>query len=235
MRQVKKNLKASFFHFLRLIYPNNCILCNETLSVGEEHLCVACLYKLPRTNFHLLTDNPIEKRFWGKVRLEHASAYYLFEKGGFVQKLLHQIKYKGAIELADYLAFQIGESLKESEFYCSFDYIIPVPLHPNREKKRGYNQSKALADGLAKSMQVEVLSDNLIREKENTTQTKKTVFERWENTQGIFNLRQPEKLAGKHILLVDDVLTTGSTLEACVQALQLATDIKVTVFALATA
>lgn len=228
----KRNFLLDVLH---LMYPNNCLICQESLSKAEEHLCLSCLYKLPRSQFHLQPDNPIEKRFWGKVAVHHASSLYLFEKGGSVQKIMHQIKYKGNKELAVYMGRQLGLALNSSSFYTDVDYIIPVPLHVNRQRKRGYNQSELLSEGIALAMQKELHLDNLLRLIENPTQTKKTVFERWENTQGIFGLKNPALLHKKHVLLVDDVLTTGSTLEACVQAILQCPSARVSIVTLAMA
>lgn len=229
------SLQHLFLHLLRLVYPNNCLLCHECLAVGEEHLCLSCLYKLPKTNYHLLADNAIEKRFWGKVNVHHASSYLYFEKGGSVQKVLHHIKYKDGKELAVYMGKQMGLSLKDSPFYQDVDYIIPVPLHPNRLRRRGYNQSELLVSGIAQAMGKVMDVNTLIRPVENPTQTKKSVYERWENTNGIFQITNTQQFENKHVLLVDDVLTTGSTLEACVQAMLQCNNIRVSIVTLAQA
>lgn len=228
-------MRNILLHVLRLIYPNNCLICNESLAVGEEHLCLSCLYKLPKTNYHLQPNNPIEKRFWGKVHLQHASSYLQFEKGGSVQVLLHHIKYKGGTDLAVFMGKQIGYALNESSFYTDVDFVVPVPLHKNRFKKRGYNQSELLVNGIAEAMGKTVDANTLIRKLENPTQTKKTVYERWENTHGIFDVQNLSVFENKHVLLVDDVLTTGSTLEACVVAIEQCSGVKISVVTLAQA
>ena len=225
-----------FFHHLTdLIYPNLCLICSESLVAGESQLCVKCFNSIPKTNYHLLKNNPVEKRFWGKVPVERASSYFFFQKGSDFQKLIHELKYRGNKEAGIATGKYAAADLLESPDFMSIDVIIPVPLHPKKEAKRGYNQSYIIGEGMAEILAKPLVGNNLIRVQERTTQTRKSVFERFENTQGIFELRNPDELRGKHVLLVDDVLTTGSTLEACIQTLLEADDLKIRVFILAVA
>jgi len=213
------SIKNLFLDFIHLIYPNNCLLCGESLVKTESHICLFCLFSLPKTNYHLQQDNPVEKRFWGKVKVEHASSLFYFQKGSLVQKLLHELKYRGNKEIGEMLGSHLGMELLQSPFYKDIDVIVPVPLHKNRYRKRGYNQSECIANGISSVLKKPVDTQTLIRAVETSTQTKKGVFERWENTNGIFALVDNEAFNNKHILLVDDVLTTGSTLESCAKTI----------------
>jgi len=228
----KFNPVADFFN---LMYPDLCLVCGENLIKNEHHLCLACLHAIPKTNYHLVADNPIEKRFWGKVSIYRGTAFFFFQKGSSFQKLLHHLKYKGNKEIGEVLGKYAAADLLESPDFASVDVIIPVPLHPKKYKKRGYNQSEWIGKGLSEILGKPQDTTTLIRVKENATQTKKTVFERYENTEGIFELRDNTILAGKHVLLIDDVLTTGSTLEACIRALLETEGIRVSVFTVAVA
>ena len=182
---------------------------------GENVICTDCRFTLPFTNFHLQPDNIVARQFWGKVDLQGAYALYYFAKGGKVQNLMHHFKYKGMQEIGVLLGNIAGEQLVKNNIFNSVDVIIPVPLHKNRLKERGYNQSTCFANGLAQKLNAAVDDDNLVRVKSTETQTHKSRFSRFENMQEVFKIINPEKLIGKHILLVDDVVTTGSTLEAC--------------------
>lgn len=224
-----------FVDFFNLMYPDLCLVCGENLIKTEQHLCLSCLHSIPKTNFHLQIDNPIEKRFWGKVSVFRCTAFFFFQKGSPFQKLLHSLKYKGNKEIGELLGKYAACDLIDSKDFSTVDVIIPVPLHPTKYKTRGYNQSEWIGKGLSEILQKPQDITSLIRLKENTTQTKKSVFERYENTEGIFELKDIEILKGKHVLLVDDVLTTGSTLEACIKSLQKVNGIKISVFTLALA
>ena len=234
MLQVMKK-QNPFIDLLNLIYPNLCLVCGENLLKSEQHLCLNCLHNIPKTNYHLLTDNPVEKRFWGKVPIYRATAFFFFRKGSPFQKLLHSLKYKGNKEIGFILGKYAGLDLLDSLDFASVDLIIPVPLHPKKYKIRGYNQSEWIGMGLSEILKVPQNTTALCRIYENVTQTKKSVFERYENTEGIFELCDKDVLIGKHILLVDDVLTTGSTVEACMRTLIGIENIKVSVFTLGVA
>lgn len=229
-------MKRRFFHhFIDLLYPNLCLICNESLMSTESQLCLSCFSKMPKTNYHLLQDNPVEKRFWGKVPVERATSFLFFQKGSDFQKLIHELKYRGNKEVGVTMGKFAAADLLDSDDFKSIDLIVPVPLHEKKEAKRGYNQSEMICNGLAEILGMPVVTDNLYRTAENTTQTRKSVFERYENTLGIFGLKNPAEFEGKHILIVDDVLTTGSTVEACIQALLQAKNTRISVFTLAIA
>lgn len=205
--------------FLNLFFPNNCQACGQALIKNEKIICLSCLYKLPKTNFQMHQENPISQIFWGRVNINSATSFLFFNKGGNVQKLIHQLKYKGNTETGRYLGELMGDDLKKSSLYTGIDLIVPVPLHQNKLHKRGYNQSEIIAEGISKAMQLPVDTNSFIRLEHTETQTKKARYTRWENVKDKFGVINPEKLEGKHILLVDDVLTTGATLESCAHSL----------------
>lgn len=220
--------------FFNLIFPKICFACNGVLLKHEKIICTSCQYSLPKTNYHLDKENPLTKVFWGRVDVQNASSYYFFKKKGRVQNLLHHLKYKGAKEVGERIGELYGFDLLKSNWIESIDYIIPVPLHPKKQKKRGYNQSEYFARGLSKSTKKNLETTVLYRNKHSDTQTKKSRFNRWENVSKIFSIKDSEQIKGKHILLVDDVVTTGATLEACINAL-LKIDCKVSIVTIASA
>lgn len=220
---------------LNILYPNLCVVCGESLLKHEELLCLSCLHSIPKTNFHLQPENNIEKRFWGKVSVERATAFFYFQKGSPFQKILHNLKYNDNKELGRLMGKYAGVDLSESLDFNAVDLIIPVPLHPAKMKQRGYNQSEWIGMGVAELLGKPQNLTSLVRTKANVTQTKKSIFDRFENTEGIFEVADAQAIAYKHILLVDDVLTTGSTLEACIHALLGVEGVRVSVFALAVA
>lgn len=186
---------------------------------GEQTLCVSCLMKLPQTNFHKMRNNMIEKSFWGRIRIERATSFFFFMKGSDFQHLLHALKYKGRSDIGVYLGKRFGNELVTQPDFKHFDRIIPVPLHADKLKKRGYNQSEMIARGLSKAMHIPVDTKVLARTTFTETQTHKSRIERWENVKSVFAANSAINLNGQHVLLVDDVLTTGATIEGCAQAL----------------
>jgi ComF family protein len=205
--------------FVALLFPELCHACGQSLVAGESVICTGCYYNLPFTNFHLQADNVVARQFWGKINLEAAYAMCYFTKGGSIQNLMHHFKYKGIREIGYILGALAGEQLSLNPVFATADLIIPVPLHSSRLRKRGYNQSACIAEGIARKMAAVVEDNNLVRTRATETQTHRNRFSRFENMREVFALTHPESLAGKHLLLVDDILTTGSTLEACADVL----------------
>ncbi len=219
--------------FISLIFPKICVSCGKSLFKNEHSICTYCAYHLPKTNYHLDNENPVAKIFWGRANIFSAAAFYNFNKGGQVQHLIHQLKYKGRPEVGVAVGKLYGYELMQSDYFNTVTTIIPVPLHPKKQKKRGYNQSDCFAEGLSKSMNVEADFKTLYRESDSETQTRKSRFNRWQNVETIFQLRDLTTLQGKHVLLVDDVITTGATFEACAQTLLQVPDIKISIAAIA--
>jgi ComF family protein len=205
--------------FFSLIFPRLCESCGSVLFKREVSLCTSCKIKLPKTDYHLDLENPLNAIFWGRVDVKMVAAYYRFSKGSKVQKLLHQLKYKGNQKIGEVIGEMYGVDLNKSVHFTSIDFIVPVPLHPARFKERGYNQSECFANGLGISMEIPVITNELVRIKDSTTQTKKSRFRRWRNVEDIFSLKEHGCLMGKTILLVDDVITTGATIEAAASVL----------------
>lgn len=210
-----ENFRNKFKDLINFIYPDLCASCENPLNTNEKYICINCQGGLPFTNFHDLPENPVEKIFWGRFPFEAATSFLKFQKGGHVQQLLHNIKYRNQKEAAIKIGNWFGSQLHISKRFQFIDSIIPVPLHPDRVKVRGYNQSELLGKGMSESMQIPLFTDVLHRTSYTETQTNKSRYKRWENVSKIFNIDQSEKIYNKHILLIDDVVTSGSTLEAC--------------------
>jgi len=204
-----------FSDMVALFFPRNCAICGKPLHRQEEILCTSCYYKLPFTGFHDKKENPVTEIFAGRLPLVYASALLFFNKGGMAQRLIHQLKYDGKREIGTFLGKLTGIALQSSPLFSDVDGIIPVPLHPEKEHQRGYNQSLLIAEAIAKQMKVPVFSDVLFRRKYTATQTKKSRYDRWQNVKDIFAVKNKNRIRDLHLLLVDDVITTGATLEAC--------------------
>jgi ComF family protein len=221
--------------FISLIFPRICAACGNSLWKNEDGLCHFCEYHLPKTNFHKDPENPVTRLFWGRVNISAGAAFLYFNKGGMVQRLVHQLKYKDRKDIGIYLGAQYGRELKLAPGFHFADVIIPVPLHKKKYMKRGYNQSEQFAIGLAGSMNIPVNRHLLTRIKATDTQTRKSRFSRYQNVKEIFAVNTPQEWTGKHLILVDDVITTGATLESCVQALGVIRDVKISIACIATA
>jgi ComF family protein len=207
-----KEIKESLLH---LAFPHICEGCGSDNLQADHLLCLRCLSSLPSTNFHLHANNPIEKIFWGRIAVTSAAAQYYFTKESIIQNLMHQLKYKGNKEVGIYLGRLMGFAMAESNRFSFIDALIPLPLHQSKEHKRGYNQSTVLCEGISDVLGRPVLKNVVIRPEHTETQTKKGRLERWQNMEGKFELINPSAIEGKHVLLIDDVITTGATLEAC--------------------
>jgi ComF family protein len=218
-----------------LIYPKICVGCGNSLWKKEVVICHLCEYHLPKTNFHLDEDNPVALLFRGRAAVYSAASFLLFNKGSRVQALIHALKYKGRKDIGVYLGKIYGSLLREASLFRGVTMIIPVPLHKKKFMKRGFNQSERFAAGLGETMHLPVDVHNLVRIKATETQTRKSRFMRWENVAEIFTLKEPVKLSGQHVLLVDDVITTGATLESCISAFSEVPGIRISIASIATA
>lgn len=205
--------------FVSLFYPELCNACGESLVTGEKHLCLDCWASLPRTRFHLYDDNPLSRIFTGRIPIARASSFFFFDKSSRVQKMLHGVKYLGNRHLARYLGECYGRELRRSAWTTEEDILAAIPLHPKKLAMRGFNQSDEFARGLSLSLQLPFDPAILVRTVYTETQTRKDRMQRWENVEKVFEVAVPEKVAGKNVVLTDDVLTTGATLEACGHAL----------------
>ncbi len=201
--------------FAALLFPRVCACCSRPLVQQESQICTDCLYHLPYTDFHLDPDNRAARELWGRLPAEGVTSLLHFSKSTRVQQLMHQLKYRNNPGVGRILGAQYGRILKQVSPFSAGELIIPVPLHRRKQRKRGYNQSEYIASGLATELEIPVCSGNLVRLSHNESQTGKNRFTRAENMEGRFAVRRPEELENKHVLLVDDVLTTGATLEAC--------------------
>ncbi len=213
---------------IALVYPKLCIVCESTLYGNEELICTHCRHSLPETNFHKSPGNPVEQLFWGRLPIAHATALLYFDKGSSYRQLIHQLKYQGRKDAGQYLGRLLGSALTNSTF-APIDCILPIPLHKAKIRRRGFNQSQVIAEGIAEVLGIKVLRDVLHRKIYTQTQTRRKRYDRWKNVEGIFECYRPEKIENKHVLLVDDVITTGSTMEAAGTALCEGNNLKLSV------
>jgi ComF family protein len=219
--------------FISLLFPRLCYACGNHLVRNENIICTECYVVIPRTGYHSEKENPVAQLFWGRCLLEKAAAFSYYNKGSRIRKLIHNLKYKGIKEIGFELGRIYGLTLKSSGFTDDIDLIIPVPLHPSKKRKRGFNQSEIISDGIADATGLPLNVTSLVRATSSETQTKRSRYERWINVEGIFKVTDAGPLKGKHILLVDDVITTGSTIESCANELFKTEGVKVSVVALA--
>lgn len=227
--------ETAFASLVNLFFPHVCAGCEQPLSRGEQVVCVDCISKLPGTAFRLKGNNPIEMLFAGRINIEMATACYFFHKEAVLQNMLHQFKYHGRRDVGWYMGRQMGLIIAASDNSGQFDGLVPVPLYYTKEKKRGYNQSAILCEGMAEILHLPVLPHAISRIHATESQTHKTRMNRWENVQSAFEIRKAGQLKGRHVLLVDDVVTTGATIEACARPILKIPGAKVSVAALAMA
>ena len=210
-----QKLKSYLNDFSHLLYPHNCEGCGTDVLNDDAILCTKCLFDLPETNFTNTKNNPVEKIFYGRLNIIAATAAYYFTKDSLLQHLMIQLKYRNNKDVGFFLGKQLGYQLQESERFNDIDVLVPLPLNPKKEKKRGYNQAMIICEGIASVWQKPVLKNALIRTQFTETQTQQDRIHRWQNMQHVFAMADKNSLQGKHVLLVDDVITTGATLEAC--------------------
>jgi len=208
-------LSSIFSDTLQLFYPHICTGCGSDLLQKDHLLCIACLTKLPHTGFARFAANPIEKYFWGRLHVTAAHSEFYFSKGELVQHLIHRLKYKNDTAIGACMGAILADTLLKSGRFSAIDGLVPLPLYPDKERKRGYNQATVICNGMSPVMQVPVIDHIVIRQRFTETQTRKHRTERWENVDQSFAVANSTSLQGKHLLLVDDVVTTGATLEAC--------------------
>lgn len=226
-------MKTALHSLLHLFFPHTCAGCGSDVIGHDQLLCLQCIDRLPHTGFHRFAGNPVEKIFWGRLPIACATSFLYFTKSSLLQHLVHQFKYNGKAEIGEYIGRRMGEVLTETSRFGPVDALIPLPLFAARERKRGYNQSGILCDGIAEIMKVPVLKNVITRKSATETQTRKKRTERWSNIAGRFELVQPGAVSGKHILLVDDVITTGATLEACGNELIAGGNTRLSIFTMA--
>jgi ComF family protein len=198
-----------------LFFPNCCAGCGRQLNFAKQSICLNCLSILPDTNFVSQPENPIEKIFTGRLPLAAAYSQFYFTRSSAIQSVIHQLKYKGNKQSGIDMGKLMGLAIKDSGRFSNIDFLIPLPLFPEKEKIRGYNQAEILCQGIAEVLQIPVEKNLVLRTRATATQTHKNRLERWQNVNEVFAIADPQKLEGKKLLLVDDVITTGATLEAC--------------------
>lgn len=227
-----KKLLASATH---LFYPHLCIGCGNDLLSHDALLCLGCINELPHTGYETYPNNPLERMFVGRLKLVAATSGFYFAKGELIQVLVHDLKYNGNKEAGFYLSEMMGENLLKSNRFNNIDHLIPLPLFADKEYKRGFNQAEVICKGLSNTMNVPVMAKNVVRIRFTETQTKKHRTERWDNVNESFKVMDESVLKNKHILLVDDVITTGATLDACAQVINTIEGIRISIATLTTA
>ncbi|MDF9829350.1 phosphoribosyltransferase family protein [Parabacteroides sp. PF5-6] len=233
---MKRQIVKIWTDVLNLFYPNLCLLCETALVEGEQQVCARCLCGLSYTGFSDLSDNPVAHLLIDKERLVLATGYLRFEQGGGVRRLIHALKYYGNKKLGYVLGrYAARELLHTDPSFGEADVLLPVPLHPRKYRKRGYNQSEWIARGMASVLQIPVCTTAVRRDIMTESQTGKIGYSRWENVAAVFSVSDPDRLKGKYVLLVDDVITTGATAGACIDALSSVEGIKISFFTLAVA
>jgi len=220
---------------LNLFFPKVCYACNNLLNDKEDTICIDCRHDLPVTNFHFDNNDTVKKVLYGRAKIENATALFRFEKKGLVQQLIHGLKYRGYEHIGFVLGNWLGGELKTIDAYEDIDIIIPVPLHKKKLKKRGFNQVSKFGQQIAEALNTDYKDDVLIKITNTKSQTSKGRLSRWTNTDELFALKNIEAIENKHILLVDDIITTGATLEACILVLNQAKNIKISIATMAIA
>jgi ComF family protein len=215
-----------------LLLPRYCKVCGQRLMQSEQHLCLGRLLELPRTHYEQEPNNLLMQHFMEWPEVVRATAYFYYYKEGKYSSLIHHLKYHDHPEVGTYLGRLAANELKQSDFFEDIDLIVPVPLSKKKFRKRGYNQCDYIARGISEITGIALCTDCMERVVDTDTQTQKGRMERWKNTEGIFRIANPEILQGKHILIVDDVSTTGATLHACIYALLTVPGVHVSAFAL---
>ena len=228
-------LRQLFNDTLHLFFPHHCAGCGTDALPASGLLCLRCIHQLPYTGYEAIANNPVENIFRGRLAINAGSSCFYFSKGHLMQHLIHELKYKGNKGIGEYMGALMGRAMLAGSRFTQVDYLVPLPLYADKEFKRGYNQSTILCKGISSVTQIPIMEQNVIRQHYTDTQTKKHRAERWENVAGSFAIKKPALLQGKKVLLVDDVITTGATLEACGQAMAHIPGIAIYISSLATA
>ena len=225
-------MKQLWNDIINLFYPRLCILCSRPLIKGEEQICLHCLARLPYIRYE--SQQRVDSWFAGKSEIQYARAYLHYEKGSSVQRLIHDLKYHGNKELAYLLGRWAFLRLQaEQSPLCQAEILLPMPLHPNKKRQRGYNQAEWIAKGIASVLSIPIDTTSVVRQVKTDTQTRRHIYERWTNMEEVFTLISDEALKGKRVLLVDDVLTTGATFNSCASVVDGIAEIRLMAFALA--
>lgn len=209
------SLQPFITDFLHLFFPHVCSGCGSDIIAANHHLCLRCLSQLPKTYFFEKAGNPVEEKFYGRLPVRHAGAAFFFTKNSLIESVVYELKYKGNKDIGRYMGKMLGGFLKDSNRFADIDVVIPLPLNVRRLKKRGYNQSTMLAEGISSVWNKPVNEKAVIRKINTETQTHSGRIARLENMQNVFEVYVPEAIQNKHVLLIDDVITTGASLEAC--------------------
>lgn len=228
-------LKTLWRDVTHLVYPNPCLGCGSEIFQRNLPLCAQCLWQLPNTNYHRHPNNPMAQYFHGRLSLQQATAWLFYAKAGLTQQLIHALKYKGRKDVGLFLGNKMATELQEAGWLDGIDVLVPLPLNAKKQRARGYNQSMVLCEGMAAATGLPIQEIAVVRTVYTETQTKKSRIQRWRNVADVFDLGNTDGLAGKHALLVDDVVTTGATLEACGQVLLKVDGLRLSMLTLATA
>lgn len=220
---------------VNLFFPKVCYACHNLLNDNIDTICLDCRHDLPVTNFHFDDNDAVKKVLYGRAEVENGTSLFRFEKKGNVQRLIHNLKYKEHEHIGFVLGNWLGGELKTLDAYKNIDAVIPVPLHKNKLKKRGYNQVALFGQQIAQVLNADYLEDVLVKITNTKSQTTKARFTRWNNNEELFALKNMEAIDNKHILLVDDIITTGATLEACIGVLNQLKNVKISIATMAIA
>ncbi len=208
-------IKKYLNHFSHLFYPHNCEGCGTDILFDDQFLCARCIHALPETYFFSRQNNPVEKLFYGRIHIQQAGASFYFTKDSLLQHLMVQLKYRSNKEAGYFLGRMMGHALAKSERFANVDLLVALPLNSKKEFRRGYNQAALICEGISEVWKKPVCRDVVTRIRFTETQTQQNRVSRWQNMEGVFAVTKPETLVDRHILLIDDVITTGATLEAC--------------------
>lgn len=215
-----------------MFYPRICPGCGVALHKHEDYICMYCTLKLPRTGFHPEGPGALEKVFYGRFPIEQAKAFMFFRKKGIAQRLMHDLKYKGNKDIGYHLGVLFAKDLLHHSSFRKPEIAVSVPLHESKLRKRGFNQSSEIAKGFAETLDIPFRPDILSRPRHAETQTRKRRFERWENAASVYSVSKPEELQNRHVAIIDDVITTGATIEACANQMLAAPGLRLSVFSL---